>query len=72
MNNCKYKLRVDLLQGDRITYGIDAIDINKNTVITSIYNISENDDKVQACVDLINKHNLSIIHLLDIVSDLFD
>lgn len=70
MNKYIYELHTDILYGC-VTYGIKAIEYSTNKVVEVAYNISPNLEMVQSCIELINKHALSPIHLHDIISDMF-
>ncbi len=66
-----YKLHTDILYG-RVAYGIKVMEYSTNKVVEIEYNISPNLERVQSCIELINKHALSPIHLHDIISDIFE
>ncbi len=69
------KRRVDTLflpeHGYYKTYGLDVYDADSAELIDSVQDISPEEDKVNAFVELCNSNDVDEIHLYDLIDNFF-
>ena len=69
-----YVTRIDItpgeIDGGRVVYGIDAVNTEDGSVLSSISGIFDDLKEADAVVHILNEERLELVHLPDVVNDI--